>query len=96
MSTETIRTKRRKGIFTISTSKCLGDDLLMLAIQKDMIVLDAKHEFGTDETTFIAVHPAFDLVEQGGRIPNYAMAVEEITDPSRYRVFWNKALFQGE
>lgn len=91
-----IRTKRRKGIFTICTSKFLGNDQLMLAIQNEMVVLDAKHEFGSDKTTFIAVHPAFDLVEEGERIPKYTVSIEECLEPERYRVFWNKTFFQGK
>ena len=48
----------------------------MMAIQKDMVVLDVIYNRYQDAATFTAEHPAFDEIGMGESIPTYEVRVD--------------------
>jgi hypothetical protein len=65
--------KRRIGKFTLSGNmlRDTADFETLKRIMDRVVVLDTDASFATDEITYYAYHPSFDIVPEGRKYPTY-------------------------
>ncbi len=74
----------RIGKFAVHGDRFRRHDYeLLRAIQKDMVVLDIKHNLYRDTATYTAEHPAFDEVALGEKLPTYEVLVDVDDDDNK-------------
>ncbi len=78
--------KTREGKFTISHRMIERNANIVRHIMRDVIVLDLRIDTLRDETTYLGLHPDFDMIEAGETIPKYECILHPTEDG--YRQEW--------
>ncbi len=64
--------EKRRGVFTISGELLRkGDMKILRKLMENVVVYHIEPRFDTDEVKYFAVHPTFDVVEDGCIYPEY-------------------------
>jgi hypothetical protein len=79
----------RVGIFTIPGRTIKDYPKLAIELLSGCIVVRAEGMFHKDAIQYIAYHERFDVVEDGGEVPEYEITIKDLIG-GKYHITWSK------